>query len=191
MTASGQEFRRSDAVRNRRAIVESARILFAETADVPMCEVARHAGVGQATLYRNFPDRSALAGELLTDELLSTEALAEEHAGDPDAFFVLLRHIAETVARMHLIAELAAEDACVGSELERCRRRLGEVFAQPLRDAKAAGTVRRDATREDILLIIRLIKGAVEDAGGPSGRAAAASRALTLVLDGLAPSPRD
>ena len=43
---------RKDARLNREAILEAGRELFAESADVAMCQVARRAGVGQATLYR-------------------------------------------------------------------------------------------------------------------------------------------
>jgi hypothetical protein len=58
----------------------------------------------------------------------------------------------------------------------------------PLRTAKAAGTLRRDLTIDDVFLVVSIIKGAVEGADGPAARAAAASRALALLLDGLMPS---
>src|SRR5579862_422352 len=87
MSATSQTPRRKDAQRNREAILNAARELFADCADAPMYEVARRAGVGQATLYRNFPDRRDLAAALLLDEIEHTERLAADHAGDPDAFF--------------------------------------------------------------------------------------------------------
>ena len=42
---------RKDAARNRAAILDAARELFACGRDVPMYEIGRRAGVGQATLY--------------------------------------------------------------------------------------------------------------------------------------------
>src|SRR5580693_5422870 len=120
--------KRKDAQRNREAIVSAARELFSECADVPMYEVARRAGVGQATLYRNFPDRRNLAAALIAEHMERAERLAAEHSGDPDAFFVLLRDIAETMASSHALGELAREDACLGSALERRRRRLAELL---------------------------------------------------------------
>jgi AcrR family transcriptional regulator len=180
---------RKDALRNREAILGAARDLFAQRADVPMCEIARQAGVGQATLYRNFPDRRNLVAALIVEQMQQTERLAAEHAGDPEAFFVLIRNVVDTVARFHALGELAREDACVGSALDRRRRRLAELLEQPLRDAKAAGTLRRDLTVDDVFLMVSMLKGAVDRADGPAARAAAASRALTLVLDGLAPAP--
>jgi len=186
--ATTQAPRRKDAQRNREAILCAARELFAEGADAPMYEVARRAGVGQATLYRNFPDRRDLAAALLFEEIEHTEQLARDYAGDPDAFFVLLRNIVETIARFHALGELAREDACLGSELESRRRRLREVLKEPLRAAKAAGTVRCDVTIDDVFLVVLMVRGAIDAADGATGRAAAASRALALLLEGLTPS---
>lgn len=189
MTAtSTRQGQRKDAQRNHEAILAAARELFAECADVPMYEVARRAGVGQATLYRHFPDRRNLAAALLGEHMESTERIAAEFAGDPDAFFVLLRDVVETMARFHTLGELAREDACLGSELDRRRRRLAELMKKPLRDAKAAGTVRRDLTIDDVFLVVSMVKGAVARADDRAGRAAAAARALALVLDGITPS---
>lgn len=188
MTATTHEPRRKDAQRNRDAILAAARELLAESADVPMYEVARRAGVGQATLYRNFPDRRNLAAAILSEQMERTEQLATEHAGDPDAFFVLLRDIVETMASFHAFGDLVREDTCLGSALERRRERLAELLKEPLRSAKAAGALRRDLTIDDVFLVVSMVKGAVERADGPAARAAAASRALALVLDGLTPS---
>jgi len=185
VSAIGEVPRRKDAQRNREAILAAARQLFAECADVPMYEVARKAGVGQATLYRNFPDRRDLAAALLLEEMRQTEHLALEHAGDPDAFFVLLRNIVDTIARFHPLGELAREDTCLGSALHSRRRRLRELLTEPLRAAKAAGTVRCDVTMDDVFLVVLMVRGAMDGADGPAERAGAASRALSLMLEGL------
>jgi AcrR family transcriptional regulator len=188
MPAASQTPRRRDAQRNREAILEAARELFADCTDAPMYEVARRAGVGQATLYRNFPDRRDLAAALLLEEMEHTEQLAADHAADPDAFFVLLRSVAETIARFHALGELAREDACLGSALDLRRRRLRELLKEPLRVAKAAGTVRCDLTIDDVFLVVLMVRGAIDGADGPAARAAAASRALGFLLEGLTPS---
>jgi AcrR family transcriptional regulator len=188
MSATTQTPRRKDAQRNREAILAAARELFAECADVPLYEVARRAGVGQATLYRNFPDRRDLAAALMLEELEHAERLAAEHVGDPDAFFVLLRNIVDTTARFRALSQLAREDSCLGSELDSRRRRMRELLKEPLRAAKAAGTVRCDLTIDDVFLVVLMIKGPIDAADGPAASAAAASRALALLLDGLTPS---
>jgi AcrR family transcriptional regulator len=181
------EHPRRDARRNRDAILEAARELFAESADVAMCEVARRAGVGQATLYRNFPNRSALAAEVLGEHVERIARLADEHADDPDAFFVLLRSLMEGTVHIHALTELAREDACVGSRLEQERERIAELMTRPMRDAKAAGTLRRDTSIDDVFLVLLMAKGAMQRAPSVAARAAAVSRVLTLTLDGLVP----
>src|SRR2546429_9630680 len=132
VSTTSQAPQRKDAQRNREAILGAARELFAERGDVPMYEVARRAGVGQATLYRNFPDRRNLVAALLEEHIERVEQLAAEHAGDPDAFFVLLREIVETMASSHELGELAREDACLGTALERRRQRIAGHINQPL-----------------------------------------------------------
>lgn len=188
MSAVGQPSRRKDATRNREAILAAARELFADCADVPLYEVARRAGVGQATLYRNFPDRRDLAAALLCEEMEQTERLAAAHAGDPDAFFVLLRNIVDTIARLRSLGDLAREDSCVGSALHSRRRQLRELLTEPLRAAKATGTVRCDMTIDDVFLIVLMVKGAIDGTEGAAERATAAHQALALLLEGLTPA---
>ena len=65
----GPQWERADAARNRRRVLEAAAALFAERdpATVTMDDVARRAGVGRATLYRRYPDRTAIAAALLDE----------------------------------------------------------------------------------------------------------------------------
>ncbi|WP_231981640.1 MULTISPECIES: helix-turn-helix domain-containing protein [unclassified Streptomyces] len=51
-------------MRNRTRIVEAARAALAESHLVRLNEIAKRAGVGQGTLYRNFPNREALLAEV-------------------------------------------------------------------------------------------------------------------------------
>jgi AcrR family transcriptional regulator len=91
---------RRDARDNREAILDAARELFADSADVAMSQVARHAGVGQATLYRNFPNRGALTAEILDEHVARMAALAAAQAGEPDAFYVLLRNLIDSMVNI-------------------------------------------------------------------------------------------
>lgn len=69
--------RRADARLNREKILATAKEAFADPgADVSMIEVARRAGIGSATLYRNFPDRLSLLEALYTDEISAISAAA-------------------------------------------------------------------------------------------------------------------
>lgn len=93
----------------------------------------------------------------------------------------------ETVVDLYAVGELAREDACVDSRLESERRRIADLMKGPLNDAKAKGSLRRDASLEDVLLILLMARGAMTRANGAGARAAAASRVLTLALEGLVP----
>jgi AcrR family transcriptional regulator len=50
-------------------------------AEVSMAEISRRAGVGMATLYRNFPGRRELLGALFTEEVDAICRAAETLAG--------------------------------------------------------------------------------------------------------------
>lgn len=59
---------RRDAERNRKLLLEAARELFAEQGlDASLDEIARRAGVGNATLYRRFPTRESLYAAVFAD----------------------------------------------------------------------------------------------------------------------------
>ena len=62
--------KRADAERNRSRILEVGRCAFAEPGpEVSMAEISRRAGVGMATLYRNFPGRRELLEALYAEEV--------------------------------------------------------------------------------------------------------------------------
>lgn len=61
---------RADAQRNRLSVLAAARRAFRTARDtVPLEDIARDAGVGIATLYRNFPTREALVEAVYATEL--------------------------------------------------------------------------------------------------------------------------
>ncbi|XVU28927.1 TetR/AcrR family transcriptional regulator [Actinoplanes sp. CA-054009] len=78
--------RRTDAVRNRERILSAAReAIDASDDEVSMAEIARRAGVGSATLYRNFPSRRDLLEALLAEEIDEVCAAASTVTGDTAA----------------------------------------------------------------------------------------------------------
>jgi AcrR family transcriptional regulator len=185
VAASPHQHLRRDARDNREAILEAARALFADSADVAMSQVARRAGVGQATLYRNFPSRGALAAEILDEHVERLAALAAAHAGQPDAFFVLLRGLIDGMVSLYGLAALARRDAETDSHLRAGRRRVAELLKAPLCDAKAAGTLRRDVSIDDVFLLLAMGRGAMEGLADRGARSAVAHRVLALILAGI------
>ena len=82
MTEVWQRPLRSDAERNRRLVLEAAAQAFAEEGfDVGMAEIARRAGVGNATVFRRFPSKDALYEAIVDEkiaELCAAATLAAE-----------------------------------------------------------------------------------------------------------------
>src|SRR3954462_4887246 len=69
---------RSDALENRGRILKVAVEELTRAADVPLSAIARKAGVGQATFYRNFPNREALVMEVYRHEMAQVAELATQ-----------------------------------------------------------------------------------------------------------------
>ncbi|WP_432842935.1 TetR/AcrR family transcriptional regulator [Dactylosporangium sp. CA-092794] len=177
--------RRRDAQRNRSAIVQAAGELLLSRAAVLMPEIARRAGVGQATLYRHFPDRHALVAAVVADRLERLEAFVAAGAGRPSGFRDLLGEVLRTQLALRPLVRPAG-----GLERE-ARRRAVAALAPPLRRAQAGGEARADLAAEDLALLFAMLAGAA-DAAEPAGglTAAAAERSIALLLDGVCPEPR-
>ncbi|MFD6801115.1 TetR/AcrR family transcriptional regulator [Streptomyces cyaneofuscatus] len=72
---------RADAARNREAVLAAADRLFAEhesPGTVTMADIAAAAGVGKATLFRGFGDRTGLIGALHETRLAPIRQAAED-----------------------------------------------------------------------------------------------------------------
>ncbi len=66
---------RADALQNRERILQVAKQAFTEVGpDVSLDEIAKLAVVGSGTLYRHFPTRDALVGEVYRTELEKLKA---------------------------------------------------------------------------------------------------------------------
>ncbi|MFB6549420.1 TetR/AcrR family transcriptional regulator [Streptomyces sp. NPDC056405] len=69
---------RSDAQRNRERILKAATEELTRCADAPLSGIAKKAGVGQGTFYRNFPHREALVLEVYRYEMQQVADAAPE-----------------------------------------------------------------------------------------------------------------
>jgi AcrR family transcriptional regulator len=147
---------RADARRNRERILAAAREVFSEHGSAAQIdEIARRAGVGVGTLYRHFPTKDALVGELvrikLGDFAARARAKFEEDERPWESFAELLREQAEIAARD--ASQQRMIFAMTHEALEQAAPTIAELIAanQALIDrAKAAGVVREDLVVEDI-----------------------------------------
>ncbi|OLT00058.1 hypothetical protein BJF90_07045 [Pseudonocardia sp. CNS-004] len=77
---------RSDARRNRQRLLDAAKVVMREHGlDASLGEIARRAGVGNATLYRHFPTREALWEAVFADFGSELLQLGERALANPDA----------------------------------------------------------------------------------------------------------
>ena len=184
---AGPPTRRRDAEQNRGRIIAAAREVFAAAGfDAPLDAIARRAGVGRATLYRNFLDRFALGAAIFEDNLAALEGLAREHRGRPDAFMTLLSSIVEQQIECHALVP-ALLTGSSAPDLQALARRVMRLLAEPLRRARTAGTIRRDLAPADVLATLAMLSAVIAGDASVRSRRRRAMRALDLLVHGLAP----
>ncbi|MBM7503794.1 TetR/AcrR family transcriptional regulator [Agromyces aurantiacus] len=170
---------RADARRNFDALVEAAREAFAEHGvDASLEDIARRAGVGIGTLYRNFPTRDALVEAVYLDEVAGVAAFADG-LGDQSPFDALaawLRRFADYASRKRVLLDGLNRDSEL---LQTCRVVMYQAGEPLLRRAQEAGEVRGDVGIDDV---VRLVAGV---AGVAFPTAEQRERVVALALDGL------
>ncbi|MFC5909101.1 TetR/AcrR family transcriptional regulator [Streptacidiphilus monticola] len=176
---------RADASRNRERILAAAEDAFVEFgADVPLDEIARRAGVGNATLYRHFADRRALVHGVVVAVMAKAEACARAAlAEEPDAFAALSRFVHASVdwSIGALCPMITKWTDLHDPELDRTRRQLTDAIGEIVTSAQAAGILRPDVTQDDILFgVSQLVRPPAGAEANPY-----AHRQLQLLLDGL------
>jgi AcrR family transcriptional regulator len=175
--------KRADARRNYDKVVAAARDAFAERGDATSLEeIARRAGVGIGTLYRNFPNRQALLEAVYVDEVESLcRSAAELDALPPwDAFSAwvhrLVGYLATKQALAHELLEYLDRDAPL---FKSCRASLMDAGQPLLERAQRAQVVRADTSLFDI---IQMVGGIAKIPGAEPDQI---QHILTIALDGL------
>ena len=184
---------RADALRNRERIVTAAREMFVEFGpDVPLDEIARRAGVGNATVYRNFPDRDALVREVVCAVIDRTVRAAERALAETGDAFTALERIAHAAADERISALCPMVTSTFDRnhpDLEAARLRFERLVGEVMDRAKAAGQLRPDVGVGDLMI------GVAQLSRPPAGTVCMSvdrfvHRHLQLYLDGLrAPAP--
>ncbi|MGW5864694.1 TetR/AcrR family transcriptional regulator [Streptomyces sp. NPDC055239] len=183
---------RADALRNRERIVAAAREMFVEFGpDVPLDEVARRAGVGNATVYRHFSDRSELVHQvvlLVTDRVSAhaEEAIAAADA-DASAAFDALRRFVHASADERIGALCPILQAAFDPDhpdLVDARERLEAVIGGLMHRARAAGQLRTDIAVGDLMVALSQLTRPLPGTACPN-MDRFVHRHLQLFLDGL------
>ena len=182
-TGSG---RRADARRNVQRLVAAARDALDEQGlAVTTREVARRAGVGLGTLYRQIPNLDELLAAILFDAIAEMTDQARRALQEPDPgkgfadfaeTFVQLR-----AASCGLHDALSADhDRAIDAEVSRLRNAVGEL----VRHAQQAGALRPDIEWRDVPFVLASAIPADHTIGIPA-KHDQWRRNLKIILDGM------
>lgn len=176
---------RSDAQRNRERILDVALAELTRSADAPLSTIAKKAGVGQGTFYRNFPNREALVLEVYRYEVQQVADAAAQllRTRAPDR---ALREWMDRLAR-YAMTKAGLADAlhkatsAHGGLVKLARGPLTSALTLLLTANEEAGTIRPGVTPDDFMLAIAGL-WQIDPHGDWQSRA---GRLLDLVMDGL------
>jgi AcrR family transcriptional regulator len=175
--------KRADALRNYEKLVAAAREAFTEAdRSASLEDIARRAGVGIGTLYRNFPTRSDLVEAVYVDEVeaLARSADASAELEPWDALTNWLQRFVGYVATKQALSDelfaIAERDASVFAG---CRALLHTAGEPLLRRAQDSGIVRPDVAIDEV---VRMVAGIAKI---PTDDPAEIQRVLSVALDGL------
>jgi AcrR family transcriptional regulator len=192
-THRGERMLRADARRNREAVIEAAKRLFAEEGlDAQMPDVATAAKVGVGTVYRHFPAKDDLIAALAEERFRRLADRAREALAEPDAWEAFREYL-------RFAGEIQAEDQglcdVMGSRPEIMSAAafasgLDQLAAQLVRRAQETGKLRDDLEWEDVPMIACGI-GQIASFKENHPAAGRWERLLAIVIDGLQAPARD
>lgn len=184
---------RADAARNRERILEVANDAFREDGfEVSVAEIARRAGVGSGTLFRNFPTKADLIHAIVEMHMnqwleeIEKSLKAEEVGPAFDAFFesaVLFNY------RDRGMLEAARSGMLDAPDLTACKCEAIDATEKLVSRAQKAGILRKDVGADDLYA---LAAGAAESAHaavreGLADPKDAHKRYMEIMLAGLRP----
>ncbi len=192
---------RADAQRNRTAVLAAAEAVYAEHGvEVSLNEIARRAGIGNATLYRHFPTRESLLSAVYTEHLKRYCEIAEDAAQADDPVTALRDCVTATCslqASNRGLADLLASLRPLTAHVDELRARHHRAIVTLFRRAVRSGKVRADASPADLAVLLianaGLIHRTADNAPKSSPRLVALWLAGLLTDEGVEapPAPTD
>ncbi|MEU3349779.1 helix-turn-helix domain-containing protein [Streptomyces sp. NPDC006700] len=170
---------RKDAARNYDALIAAAREAFAEQgADVSLEDIARRAGVGIGTLYRNFPTRRDLFESVYADEVnaLCRAAMELTDLEPWEALTSWLDRFTGYMVTKRAVREALNDESKIFSA---CRNSMYAAGGPLLERAQKAGVVRTDMQIGDLL---RMVSGITATAFEDEAQR---DRVMAIALDGV------
>jgi AcrR family transcriptional regulator len=160
---------RADAQLNRDRILNAAAKLFAERGlSVPLEEIAGHAGVGVATLYRRFPTRADLAAAAFERNISQYTDAVDRALANPrpwDGFRALVFEACELQAGDASLRDLLTTAFPASSAIE---RRINEAVGKVkelIARAQDEGSLRPDVVVADVVVMLLANAGVLKATG--------------------------
>ncbi|QFG25854.1 TetR/AcrR family transcriptional regulator [Actinomadura sp. WMMB 499] len=186
---------RADARRNRARVLEAARTVLArDGSSASLREIAREAGVGLATIYRQFPTKEDLFAAVVRDRI---GALADEAAAliagsggtaPGAAFFTFFTLIVEDSTHKKMLVDALTDagvaEADVKAGMADLAAEIKDSLATLLAGAQRSGDVRADVGMPEVLALLGAACLAAERGRWDAGTR---DRALAVVFDGFRP----
>ena len=177
---------RKDAVRNRAALIQAAREIFAQRGfEASMDDIAEHARLGVGTAYRHFPNKYVLADAVFDDVVGDFVARARQTLLEPDAWDALVGLIERLLEAQ--TDNRAIREIMLGRRQDSPdhHRAMIAAFTEPFARARAAGAVRADAEVTDLSAIVIMLCTIADASGARSPRLW--RRYLPILLEGMRP----
>ncbi|MCO4252362.1 TetR/AcrR family transcriptional regulator [Pseudarthrobacter raffinosi] len=175
---------RADAARNVDKIILAARQCFREQGpEVPLQTIALTAGVGPATLFRNFADKEELVLAALNRQLRETvDPVMADALADIDATAGLLRVLEAIMAAASADANLLGAVAGRRELLTGITGSLMDSMSVLLGRGQGQGTLRSDISMTDMFRLLAMLIGVVDtmEPGSDAWR-----RPLALIEDAI------
>ncbi|MFJ8026857.1 TetR/AcrR family transcriptional regulator [Streptomyces sp. NPDC096311] len=177
---------RADAVRNAEKLVRAAREAFTEEGpDALLEDIARRAGVGLSTLYRHFPDKTALIRAVLSQHYAENLApVVEQALGDENPRRGLASAVEAAVSSAAHEYNLIAAAKVSSAVTVEMSARYFDALAPLIERGQQAGLIRDDVVLDDIRRMLVMLVGMLwtVDSKGEDWR-----RYVVLMLDALSP----
>jgi AcrR family transcriptional regulator len=180
------ELRRSDALRNRDAILAAALEALSESPDASLNAIAKRAGVANATLYRHFPTREQLVLTTYQHEVRSLLDAADQLLQEQppiDALRTWVERLARYAVTKHGLADALRKTTTPGSDLSSTDTYDSIVAAldRLLQANMSAGNLRPGVDAHDVILAL----AGLWQLDPASDWRAQAQRIYDIVLSGL------
>ena len=176
---------RADARRNLDALLQAASAVFAASGgDAPVREIAQRAGGGGGTVYRHFPQRSALIAAVFRREIDACAEAATVLAAEHEPFEALSRwarrYTAFIATKRGLAKVLHSGDPAFDPLPAYFDQRLRPALKALFEAAAAAGQIRRDVDANEFLVAVASLCMSSHQSGPDQ-----AERMVALLVDGL------